>query len=604
MSRQPCPLNYVEYSNACFSFGSHLSYNLAEAECEKVGARLVDINQRFGKYVKEKVQQLGGNAHWIGTYVDKGKKQKRKGDICPTLKGQNSGGSSFANVNCNSAYPYICQKYGKQDDDTPSDQFPEGPNVFGRPPQGEVELQITERPKIEETTAVPESSSANNDVTLAVVLPIVALLVIVIVLRYWCKRRERKSRMKKMKELKAAEIVKASNANSIVSGVSTLNKPFSLPVTTSINTTASRPNREASANGVRQSRKSTLKDAFDDWKYQERGRTQSFSKADVVPAEVETQRSEYSSQMHLHGIQRTPPPSYRNLNPQSRHQSRGRSRRGSIPDRETSRLSESSRSPSPESGYSDSGLSRVTREVHQHRRHRSNSRHRCRSSYTPHEDHYNRRSDHYRSGRYRHRRSGRSRRSQFDEPRSMYERYAAKKPPSPAMNGRREPASEFLDRQSNFRRSLKLRGGDPRYDADLTQGRLPVASGPIYFPEMTRAFSRDELQPELSAASFRKQSRVLRQGPIRVNRHIHDYDNQDFKQRTTSEESEHIYESLDEVKRPGENAGVNFKSQPITLHNKPLHFPDKEEFVRDVNRLSGRSRVSMRSRDLSRVPIT
>jgi len=64
-----CPEDYEEHSNACYYFGSFSSQNAAKQLCESAGARLADLNSINSKYIQEKVHLLGGNDHWIGSYI-------------------------------------------------------------------------------------------------------------------------------------------------------------------------------------------------------------------------------------------------------------------------------------------------------------------------------------------------------------------------------------------------------------------------------------------------------------------------------------------------------------------------------------------------------
>lgn len=120
---------------------------------------------------------------------------------------------------------------------------------------------------------------------------------------------------------------------------------------------------------------------------------------------------------------------------------------------------------------------------------------------------------------------------------------------------------------------------------------------PIYFPQMTTAWSEDDLKV-VNDSGFQQSPKQVRpiypraypKGPIRVNRHIHDRHMSGASASTTpkthSDDSDHIYESLDDVKPTGGH----------------LHRAIPLQSARSFARSSLRSRASMRSRELPALP--
>ena len=187
--------------------------------------------------------------------------------------------------------------------------------------------------------------------------------------------------------------------------------------------------------------------------------------------------------------------------------------------------------------------------------------------------------------------------------RSRYEEYAENRPPSPALDilERHVDSKQFHEQQTYLRGRDPFRGEhDIREDYSRSQNETLK---PIYFPQMATTWSADDLKVA-SEPGFDNSPKEIRplypraypKGPIRVNRHIHDHQMARSSASTPpelhSDDSEHIYESLDDVKMPNNQLHRAVPLQPTSFSSQ------------NVTRSSARSRASMRNRRLPATPMT
>uniref|UniRef100_H2Z0X1 Uncharacterized protein n=1 Tax=Ciona savignyi TaxID=51511 RepID=H2Z0X1_CIOSA len=127
-------------------------------------------------------------------------------------------------------------------------------------------------------------------------------------------------------------------------------------------------------------------------------------------------------------------------------------------------------------------------------------------------------------------------------------------------------------------------------------GGRPSAADAHYFAHITNAMDINTHDTTPSKKEIHH-VRLPRQGPIRVNRHIHDWeDKQQTVNKRISNDSDHIYESLDEVAR---------NRMKLAETRAPSRSPAATRHIlsRDETNGSTGSRASMRGRELPAIPI-
>ena len=84
--------DWSEYSNSCYYFGDHATYDEANYFCEKNNAQLAHISQENGKYLLGYIKNEGNkNSHWVKSGNVGGERASVSDDVrCPMLKGSTS----------------------------------------------------------------------------------------------------------------------------------------------------------------------------------------------------------------------------------------------------------------------------------------------------------------------------------------------------------------------------------------------------------------------------------------------------------------------------------------------------------------------------------
>ncbi|XP_009859882.3 uncharacterized protein LOC100184266 isoform X1 [Ciona intestinalis] len=573
-TERSCPARYVQKDGACYRFGgTHLNYDDAEALCEGEGSRLADLSGANSDYIKQQVKKLGGNDYWIGSYMASSRTVTRSGPLCPMFRRQGATSGHYDNGICNSAYPYICQKFGP----VPTETAAGSPNQPVRPSRfgfgGEVEVPLTTSAVRTRSSTTKAPADSNNQLIYALV-SMAGLIALAIIIWQYRKRK----RIRKAKLAKAEKIPEKPDTISVggfsTSKSNTLNKQIYLPsnittVTSAGSTLNRKPQherKESFINGqsmVHSDSAGQLNSAFErDPSHHYKQPYQMRSKSMERNRRHEDEERDEQCPPYGHMSRRSRRSRGRRCQSHRRARSRGRSYSGS----EESAFSDTS---------SDSVNSKSTfkRSV----RRRSDAR-------DPREQ------EHYYSSRRYGRPSQRTRnyeevnREREHRRRSQYEKYATALPP------------ESVRGRNNGEMAFREQPNPTSYGYGSSYSGYGIRSGAAdaqYFAHVTNHTNIDPNKHHKHKEVAR--ARLPRQGPIRVNRHIHDVESNAVKARR-SNDSDHIYESLDEVAR---NRKQNLQTSGTTARSPAPHrrlvSPD------EMNGSTG-SRASMRGRELPSIP--
>lgn len=192
--KEECPFQYIKHKAACYFFGQHADYKEALTICEDSEARLADVSPQNNKFLLEKLIFRGATDHWVGSYMQNDRIIKRKGPMsCPMMKG--SGNPKFSSLSCNSAYPFICQKYGEAKPTIASENRPS--RIQGSFGEEEEVVVVTER--IITTSTKSNDVKSSNSAVLATLICIVLLIILAVGIRCYFRRSEDKKLEKKKK---------------------------------------------------------------------------------------------------------------------------------------------------------------------------------------------------------------------------------------------------------------------------------------------------------------------------------------------------------------------------------------------------------------------